>query len=209
VDLSDDQNKQGVESMKALFAAGSLVLALIPAAAMAQQSAACERVEFSQDVLARFPNIRGACLDVISRDGQEFAVVKADLVRATARRMTVRVKRPDGTRSDPIGVNIRANERINVNGRMTPIDQVAIGQELSVYIHVKDPGIALASEEAGPVEFTPVTAEPEPEPAPVAAAAPEPEMPKTATRLPLAGVLGLGLLALGAGIALVRRRARA
>jgi len=202
------KNKQGVESMKAIFAAGSLVLALIPAAAMAQQSAACERVEFSQEVLARFPNIRGACLDVISRDGQEFAVVKADLVRATARRMTVRVKRPDGTRSDPIGVNIRANERINVNGRMTPIDQVAIGQELSVYIHVTDPGIALASEEAGPVEFTPVTAEPEPEPA-VAAAEPAPEMPKTATRLPLAGVLGLGLLALGAGIALVRRRARA
>jgi len=194
--------------MKTVFAVGSLVLALVPAAAMAQQSAACERVEFSQEVLARFPNIRGACLDVISRDGQEFAVVKADLVRATPRRMTVRVKRPDGTRSDPIGVNVRANERVNVAGRMTPIDQVAIGQELSVYIHVTDPGIALASEETGPVEFTPVTAEPEPEPA-MAAAEPAPAMPKTATRLPLAGALGLGLLALGAGIALVRRRARA
>ena len=195
--------------MKALFGLGSLVLALIPAAAMAQQSAACERVEFSAEVLERFPNIRSACLDVISRDGQEFAVVKADLVRATARRMTVRVKRPDGTSSEPIGINIRANERVNIDGRMTPIDQVAIGQTLSVYVHVTDPGIALASETPGPVEFTPVTAEPEPAPEPVAAAAPAPEMPKTATRLPLAGTIGLALLALGAGLAIARRRARA
>ena len=55
--------------MKALFGLGSLVLALIPAAAMAQQPAVCERVVFSEEVLARFPNIRAACLDVISRDG--------------------------------------------------------------------------------------------------------------------------------------------
>ena len=195
--------------MKAFLGLGSLVLALIPAAAMAQQPAVCQRVEFSAEVLARFPNIRDACLDVISRDGQEFAVVKADLVRATPRRMTVRVKRPDGTRTDPMGINVAANARVNINGRMTPIDQVAIGQELSVYIHVSDPGIALASEEPGPVEFTPVTAEPEPAPAPVAEAAPAPEMPKTATRLPLAGTIGFLLLALGAGIAVARRRARA
>ena len=195
--------------MKAFLGVGSLVLALIPAAAMAQQPAVCQRVEFSAEVLARFPNIRDACLDVISRDGQEFAVVKADLVRATPRRMTVRVKRPDGTRTDPMGINVAANARVNINGRMTPIDQVAIGQELSVYIHVSDPGIALASEEPGPVEFTPVTAEPEPAPAPVAEAAPAPEMPKTATRLPLAGTIGFLLLALGAGIAVARRRARA
>ena len=150
--------------MKALFGLGSLVLALIPAAAMAQQPAICERVVFSEEVLARFPNIRSACLDVISRDGQEFAVVKADLVRATSRRMTVRVKRPDGTHTDPMGINIAPNARVNINGRQTPISDVAVGQELSVYINVKDPGIALASEAPGPVEFTPVTAEPEPAP---------------------------------------------
>ncbi len=195
--------------MKALFGLGSLVLALIPAAAMAQQPAICERVVFSDEVTARFPNIRAACLDVISRDGQEFAVVKADLVRATSRRMTVRVKRPDGTHTDPMGINIAPNARVNINGRMTPINEVAVGQELSVYINVKDPGIALASEAPGPVEFTPVTAEPEPAPEPVAAAAAEPEMPKTATRLPLVGTLGLALLALGAGLAIARRRARA
>jgi hypothetical protein len=194
--------------MKSFLSLGSLVLALIPAAALAQQPQICQRVEFSAQVLERFPNIRSACLDVISRDGQQFAVVKADLVRATARRMTVRVKLPDGTRSEPLGINVAPNARVNINGRMTPLSEVAIGQELSAYIHVSDPGIALASEEPGPVEFTPVTAEPEPEPT-VAAAEPAPEMPKTATRLPMVGAIGLVLLALGAGIAVVRRRGRA
>jgi hypothetical protein len=193
--------------MKAFFGLGSLVLALIPAAAMAQQPAACERVEFSQEVLARFPNIRAACLDVISRDGQELAVVQAQLLRRSSGRMTVRVRLPDGTQSAPLGINVKRSARVNVNGRMTPIEDVAIGQQLTAYVHVSDPGIALASEETGPVEFTPLAAEPEPAPVETVAAAPE--MPKTATRLPLAGTIGLVLLALGAGLAVMRRRARA
>ncbi len=194
--------------MKAFFGLGSLVLALIPAAAMAQQPEICQRVEFSAQVLERFPNIRSACLDVISRDGQQFAVVIAGLVRSTSRRIIVRVKLPDGSRSEPIGINVGRNDRVNINGRMTPIQDVATGQDLTAYIHVSDPGIALASDSTGPIEFTPVTDEPEPEPV-AEAAAPAPEMPKTATRLPLAGVVGLCLLALGAGLAIVRRRARA
>jgi hypothetical protein len=190
--------------MKTYLSLGSLVLALVPAAALAQQPAACERVQFSEEVLARFPNIRQACLDVINKDGQDYVVVKADLVRATSRRMTVRIKRPDGSYSDPIGIDIKPNRKINVDGRMLGIQDVAVGQELTTYVRVTDPGIALASD-AEVVEFTPVPATPEPEPAPAAQATAAPEMPTTATWLPLAGILGLGLIAFGAGIAVLRR----
>jgi len=195
--------------MKAFVKLGSFALALIPAVALAQQPAACERVEFSEQVLARFPNIRNACLDVINRDGQSFAVVRANLVRVTPRRMTVRVQLPDGTQSNTMGINVASNERVNVGGRMVPVGELAVGQTISAYINVNDPGIAVASEAAGPVEFTPITAEPEPAPEPAVAAAPAPEMPKTASNLPLAGTIGLLLLAVGAGIAFLRRRAQA
>jgi hypothetical protein len=193
--------------MKAFVTVGSLVLAMIPAAALAQQPEACQRVEFSAAVLERFPNIRTACLDVITKEGQTYAVVRASLVRVSQRRMVVRVRLPDGTQSDPLGINVNTNERVNIEGRMVPIRNLAVGQDISAYINVKDPGIAVASEAAGPVEFTPITAEPEPEPV-AEAAAPAPEMPKTATRLPLLGTLGLFLLAAGAGIAFLRRRAQ-
>jgi LPXTG-motif cell wall-anchored protein len=190
--------------MKAFVSLGSFALALIPAVALAQQPAACERVQYSEEVLARFPNIRAACLDVINKDGKDYAVVKADLVRATARRMTIRVKRPDGSHSDPIGVNVAPNERLNVGGKPTPIQDVAIGQELTAYVNVTDPGIALApADETQVVEFTPVPATPEPAPAAVAAAT---EMPKTATSQPLLASIGILLLALGAGFAFMRRR---
>ena len=194
--------------MKAYVSLGSLVLALVPALALAQQPAACERVQFSEEVLARFPNIRQACLDVINKDGQDYVVVKANLVRATPRRMTVQIKRPDGTLSDPIGINVKSNAKLNINGKMTPVADVAVGQELTTYVSVTDPGIALASD-VETVEFTPVPATPEPEPAPAAQVAAAPEMPTTATQLPLAGVIGLILLAIGAGIAFLRRRSLA
>ena len=194
--------------MKAFVSLGSLLLAMIPAVALAQQPEACQRVEFSAEVLARFPNIRNACLDVINRNGQNFAVVRANLVRVTPRRMTVRVQLPDGTQSNTMGINVASNERVNVGGRMVPVGELAVGQTISAYINVNDPGIAVASEATGPVEFTPITAEPEPEPV-AEAAAPAPEMPKTATRLPLVGTLGLFLLAIGAGIAFLRRRVQA
>ena len=197
--------------MKRLISAGALALALFSGAALAQQPAACERVEFSDQVLARFPNIRNACLDVINRGGQSFAVVRANLVRVTPRRMTVRVQLPDGTQSDTMGINVASNERVNVDGRMVPVRDLAVGQTISAYINVNDPGNAVATEAPGPVEFTPIAAEPEPEPAAVAEAAPAPapEMPKTASRLPLVGTVGLLLLAAGAGIASLRRRAKA
>jgi hypothetical protein len=180
----------------------AMALALVPAAVLAQQPEICQRVEFSEDVLARFPNIRAACLDVITKGGQQYAVVKADLVRAGTRRVTVRVKRPDGTHSDPINIDVKSGTQVNVNGRPTRYDELAIGQELTAYVSVKDPGIALEPiEDVGFVEFTPVPATPEPETT-VAAV----EMPKTATRLPLLGSIGFLLLAIGAGLAILRRR---
>jgi LPXTG-motif cell wall-anchored protein len=194
--------------MKAFVTLGSLVLAMVPAVALAQQPAACQRVEFGADVLERFPNIRKACLDVITKGDQTYAVVRANLLRVTARRMTVRVQLPDGTQTEPMGINFSSSARVNIDGRMVPIGELATGQTISAYVNVKDPGIAVASEAAGPVEFTPITAEPEPEPV-AEAAAPAPEMPKTGTRLPLAGMLGLFLLAAGTGIAFLRRRAQA
>ena len=109
-----------------------------------------------------------------------------------------------------MGINVKANARLNINGKMTPVADVAIGQELTTYVHVTDPGIALASD-VEVVEFTPVAATPEPapEPEPAAQVAAAPEMPKTATWLPLAGTLGIILLALGAGISFLCRRGQA
>ena len=61
--------------MKTHLSLGSVVVALAPALALAQQPAACERGRFSEEVLARVPNIRQACLDVINMEGQDYGGV--------------------------------------------------------------------------------------------------------------------------------------
>src|SRR4249919_1036591 len=65
------------------------LLVAATAAVDAQQPAACQTVQFSAEVLARFPRIREACLDVISRDDVKYAVVKAYLVRTSSSGITV------------------------------------------------------------------------------------------------------------------------
>jgi hypothetical protein len=64
-----------------------------------------------------------------------------------------------------------------------------------------------AGRQSAIADFAQSAPEPEPEPAPQVAAAPA--MPRTATWLLLAGTIGIVLLALGAGISLLRRRSHA
>lgn len=178
---------------------GAAVLLLAAAAVGAQQPAACQTAQFSAEVLARFPRIREACLDVISRDGVQYAVVKAYLVRTSSSGMTVRVNLPDGTRSEPKFIKTDPKFRVLIDKQPTRVQDLAVGQELSAYLKVTDPMIALEPAEAAePVVLTPLADAPAPsEGAP---------LPKTGSYLPAAGLAGAILVCLGAALGLFRRR---
>src|SRR5256885_16721484 len=66
-------------------------------AAHAQNSAACKSVQFSDKVVQRFPGVADACLDIVDKTGQKYAVIKADLVRTGRNTLYVKFKRPDGS----------------------------------------------------------------------------------------------------------------
>ena len=89
------------------------------------------------------------------------------LVSATPRRMTVRIKRPDGSLSDPVGINVTPSDRVKIDGKPTAIQDIAIGQELTTYIGVTDPGIGFEPvDESTLIDLTAVPATSEPEAAP-------------------------------------------
>jgi hypothetical protein len=67
------------------------------AALMAAESPGCPNVKFSQTVLEKFPRAQEACLDVITKGGQQYAVFKADLTGVQGNTVRVRVKLPDGS----------------------------------------------------------------------------------------------------------------
>ena len=83
--------------VKALTVAGLALATVGPAHA---QPARCQTVQFGAAVLQRFPRIREVCLDVITKDGQDYAVVKGDLLRVSSTTARIRPKLPDGTKAE-------------------------------------------------------------------------------------------------------------
>lgn len=181
-------------------ACGALFLTLAIAPAANAQSSACQTVEFSDSVLQRFPRAREACLDVITRDGEQYAVFKADLLRVSGNTARIRAKLPDGTRAPAQSIRFDPKRRVLVNGKGVSPNQLAVGQELTAYVKVTEPAATLATDDDDALIAFPFEDEPE-----RTASA---EMPTTASPLPLIGTIGALLLTIGAALASWRRRTR-
>jgi hypothetical protein len=172
-------------------------------------AADCATAQFSDTVLERFPNIASACQDVIEKDGQMYAVIKSDLVRTDRDALFVRVQMPDGSRSQTRRIPVSRDFRVVINGRPVGLDQVAVGQELTTYVRVSEPVMALVLDEE---EVETVPLEPAVSMAVVAVArAPQeaPTMPRTASLVPAMGIAGALLIAFGLSLGWALRQARA
>jgi len=82
-----------------LRAAAVSVIGAIGAIAVSQaQTVTCQNAQYDPDVLARFPNIAKACSDIVSKNGEDYALVSARLDRVDpSGRVQLRVKQPDGS----------------------------------------------------------------------------------------------------------------
>jgi hypothetical protein len=177
---------------------------LASAALMAAESPGCPGVKFSQSVLEKFPRAQEACLDVIDKGGKQYAVFKADLTAVQGNTVRVRVKLPDGSYSDTKSIQTRPSLKVLIDGKPYAVSELAPNQELTTYIRVDQPMIALAP--AG--QSDPVDAVPLAEPAPPAQrlAAAEPTMPHTASQLGLTFIMGLFCTAVALALRISRRR---
>lgn len=180
---------------------GALFLTLAIAPGAGAQSSACRTVEFSDRVLQRFPHARDACLDVITRNGEQYAVFKADLLRVSGNTARIRAKLPSGQRAPAQSIRFDPQRRVLVDGKPLHPTQLAVGQELTAYVKVTEPAATLAPADQEALATYPIEhAEAEQ----VASA----QMPETASPVPLFGLGGALMLAIGAALAFVRRRAR-
>ena len=184
---------------KFLRASAVGVLCTIGAIAVSDaQTVTCQNAQYDPEVLARFPNIAKACSDIISKDGADYAVVKARLDRVDpSGRVSVRVKQPDGNYSKPISIRPRSDLRVMVDGKPARVRDLATGQEITAYVKVDAPVMALApAEPSEPFVATPIE-----EPQEQMAA-----LPATASMLPLFGMLGGVSLLLGGLLSVIRHR---
>jgi hypothetical protein len=182
-----------------------LALAVLLGGGLAQaQTVSCQTAQFSDAVVQRFPNVRSVCLNIIVKDGQQYATVTGHFLRASGNTVYVRFKMPDGSYSDTRAIKTKPEFRTMVNGSPTRVSDLATDQELSVYVKVTEPQIAMVP--AAPTE--PLYLEPIPPSMPAPAPAAAPVMPKTASQLPALGMLGVALLGFAATLTILRTRRR-
>lgn len=190
---------------------GLLVLAGLAAApwmatTATAQSTDCQSAQFNKDLVARFPDVRNGCLEIITRDGQQYAVYKANLVRASNSGVTVRFKLPNGKRGKSRFIKLSREFRALVEGKPVRAGDLAVGQELTAYVKVSEPEVAIEpADDKAPLELTEISETPPP----AAASGEHPaHMPKTASNVPLLAVFGIGLLLAGGLLRRVRTAER-
>jgi hypothetical protein len=177
------------------------VTAVLGGFAAPAMAADCATAQFSDAVLARFPNIRAVCSEVITKDGQEYAVVKGDLVRTGNNAVYMKFKLADGTKSDTRKIETRPEFRVKVDGKPVSVRNLAVGQELTAYVKVTEPVMALE-----PAEPSEPLVSYQIEDAGPAMAANTAEMPRTASPMPAVAGLGALLLAFAGMLTFVRIR---
>ena len=158
----------------------------------------CGNIQFSSEITRQLPQARNACLEVVTREGQQYAHFQARVVRVQGNTVEAEFKLPDGTYASPVAVTPNPDSRVKIQGRTYRYRDLSRGQELDVYVPPDRWEIAVHEPEVEFVAATTVTT--------FAIAQPAPSLPRTASPLPLLGALGGLLTALGFVVMTVRRR---
>jgi hypothetical protein len=154
---------------------------------------------FTGDIARQYPNAKNACLDVVTKDGQQFAHFKARITRVRGNTVEAEFKQPDGTYTRPISFTPSPDARIRIAGQTYRYRDLTRGQELDVYLPPNRWAIAVPETEEAFVTARVVTIVALEEPSPAFAA-----LPRTGSPLTAIALVG-GLLALFGGLARVAR----
>jgi hypothetical protein len=161
----------------------------------------CGNVTFTGTVAQRFPEAKDACLEMVTKNGQQFAHFKGEIEGVSGNQVRARFKLPNGQYSKTYAFTPDPATRININGTRYRFSELSRGQQLDVYLppdrwefDVPQTESFASAAPADVVRITTIT---------VAAS---PTLPKTASSVPLVGLLSVALLALGTGLTLIRRR---
>jgi len=166
--------------------------------------AGCGDVTFTGSIASQFPEARNACLGIETRNGEQFAHFKGEIVSVSGQQVRAKFKLPGGGYSKTYAFTPKQSSRININGATYRYSDLSPGQQLDVYVPPSR------------WEFDVPESQSEAQPETLAAAGSVevfrvttvtlPSLPATASLVPLVGALAVMLLGLGAVLALVRRR---
>jgi len=161
------------------------------------QTVTCQNAVFTEQVTTRFPNVRTACQAIESRPDGYVAKVQARLVRVlSGNRAVVRFEHADGTRSNSQTIEVSPDFRAVVDGKPVRLQDLSVDQDLTAYVKVSEPVVALAPQEPTQTRYVAIVFEPAQETA---------TLPRTGTHLPAVLFMGLLLGVAGMGMTIARK----
>ena len=166
------------------------------------QGGACGDIQFAASILSQFPEAPAACLGVETRNGQQFARFRGEIRDVIGRQVSARFELPAGGYSKTYQFTPNSNARVTIAGQTLRYTELQRGQELNIYLPAD-------RWEFNVPETETLAAAPTVErvtPAVVTTGAVAANLPRTASPLPLLGMLGGLLTAVGLGLTVIRRR---
>lgn len=113
--------------------------AAVPAANAADVT--CANANFSQEVLDSFGSIRYSCREIVQRNGEPHALLRAEVVRVAVPKLTVRFQRTDdGALTNPVTFTPESSYIFTLdNGKKMKLHELTASSVLRVYVPVKAP----------------------------------------------------------------------
>lgn len=111
--------------------------AAIPAASA--EEVTCENANFSTEVMEQFAGVRYSCLEIVERNGEPHAKLKATVVRVSPPNLTLKFAREGGL-TNPVTITPGSDYIFTVDdGREVPLRELTVSSELRIYVPVKGP----------------------------------------------------------------------
>ncbi|MBT8069500.1 MAG: hypothetical protein KJO80_03615 [Gammaproteobacteria bacterium] len=165
----------------------------------------CSDVVFTPEAYAAYEFIDKACLEMVDRNGRTFAKMTARIVAQTSSATHVRFRDANGELGPNHRSGLPRNFEILSSGKPVRLRDVAVRQEVNVYI--SDEFWAAPAAEVAEAVAAPAAAAAPPPPPPAPEPEPAPEMlPTTAGPLPWLALFGSLFLILGGALRLSRKQ---
>jgi hypothetical protein len=171
----------------------------------------CSDVVFTPEAYAAYEFIDKACVEMVDRNGRTYAKMVARIVAQTSSATHVRFRDANGELGPNHRSGLPRNFEIMSSGKPVLLKDVAVRQEVNVYIGDEfwaAPAAEVAEAVAAPAAAVAAAAPPPPPPAPEPEPEPEPApemLPTTAGPLPWLALFGTLFLILGGALRLSRK----
>jgi hypothetical protein len=112
----------------------ALPLVALGSSASAQTDLTCADIDFTSEVTSVYPDIAEACQDVVEIDGERYAKIGVEVVRASNTSASFRIKHADGTYGPTHRAELPSDWRARLDGRQVRARDLVRGQELNLYM---------------------------------------------------------------------------